>query len=166
VAKVIQPQQRKQSLIICGVPEDTSKEQIAAAIKKTVVNEKPEIIIEKLFADKNDRQYAIVTLTIIEAQRILTKGKLLINFITCQVKPYHKLKRCFKCQQIGHLSYDHKNKTMCGKCGEEHDTRKCSSEIKKCVNCTQENKNTETTYQRTIVPSTLNAQHIEIESTK
>jgi hypothetical protein len=26
--------------------------------------------------------------------------------------------------------------TFCGKCGEEHDTRECQSDIKKCINCT------------------------------
>ncbi|GIY40902.1 hypothetical protein CEXT_25311 [Caerostris extrusa] len=44
VARVIQPQQKTQSLIIYG---DINKEQIIVAIQKTILNEKAEINIEK-----------------------------------------------------------------------------------------------------------------------
>ena len=49
--------------------------------------------------------------------------------------PQCQIKQCFNCQAYGHKADTCKKKTVCGKCAEEHETRKCTSEEMKCANC-------------------------------
>ena len=49
--------------------------------------------------------------------------------------PQCRLNQCFNCQGYGHKANLCTRKTRCGKCAQEHDTRKCESETIQCANC-------------------------------
>jgi len=49
--------------------------------------------------------------------------------------PQCQIKQCFNCQAYGHKADICKKKPKCGKCAQEHETRNCTSEEVKCVNC-------------------------------
>jgi hypothetical protein len=49
--------------------------------------------------------------------------------------PQCRLNQCFNCQGYGHKANVCTRKTRCGKCAQEHDTRKCESETMQCANC-------------------------------
>lgn len=66
---------------------------------------------------------------------LLNAGRVLIDFDSCRVLEDVYVMRCFNCCQYHHRSKECKNKTACQKCGEEHETSKCTSVILQCVNC-------------------------------
>ena len=49
--------------------------------------------------------------------------------------PQCRINQCFNCQGYGHKVNICTRKTRCGKCAQEHDTRKCESETIQCANC-------------------------------
>jgi hypothetical protein len=49
--------------------------------------------------------------------------------------PQCRLNQCFNCQGYGHKANVCTRKVRCGKCAQEHDTRKCESEMMQCANC-------------------------------
>ncbi|GIY32637.1 hypothetical protein CDAR_287351 [Caerostris darwini] len=85
----------------------------------------------KIFTDKNERRHAIVILQEQDAIKLTKIGRVFINLLSSTVRPYHEIKRCFKCQGHGHTSLQCNNKDTCGKCGQHHDTRKCTETTKK-----------------------------------
>ena len=50
-------------------------------------------------------------------------------------KPQCQIKQCFKCQAYGHKADTCRKKLACGRCAQEHQTRDCTNEQVKCVNC-------------------------------
>ncbi|GIX87619.1 hypothetical protein CEXT_760071 [Caerostris extrusa] len=81
-----------------------------------------------------------------EAIQLLRRGRIFLDLQSCTVKPFYEIKRCIKCQKIGHTSLQCKNDTTCGKCGESHDTRTCKKDTKQCINCQHSNKTPKTTF--------------------
>ncbi|GIX77371.1 hypothetical protein CDAR_2491 [Caerostris darwini] len=100
----------------------------------------------KIFTDKNERRHAIVILQEQDAIKLTKIGRIFTNLLSSTVRPYHEIKRCFKCQGHGHTSLQCNNKDTCGKCGQHHDTRKCTETTKKCINCCKYNEVARTNY--------------------
>jgi hypothetical protein len=50
-------------------------------------------------------------------------------------KPQCQIKQCFNCQAYGHKADTCRKKRACGRCAQEHQTRDCTNEQVKCVNC-------------------------------
>ena len=67
----------------------------------------------------------------------VNKDKAVIGLTSCKVYDKKQAKRCFNCQDYGHLAKDCPEATVpsCGKCGENHRTDHCTSEERNCVNC-------------------------------
>ena len=66
--------------------------------------------------------------------------KLTWGYYTIRDRYYVRI--CQHCQRYGHSATEcrHKNeKVICGKCTGDHDTRSCSSESVKCINCARQN---------------------------
>jgi hypothetical protein len=49
--------------------------------------------------------------------------------------PKSQITQCFKCQGYGHKSIVCTREEKCGKCGQSHNTKACTSEVQKCVHC-------------------------------
>ena len=43
--------------------------------------------------------------------------------------------QCFKCQGYGHMANECKNEAKCRVCGQNHNSRDCTENTPKCVNC-------------------------------
>ncbi|GIX77407.1 RNA-directed DNA polymerase from mobile element jockey [Caerostris extrusa] len=65
-----------------------------------------------------------------DAIKLAKIGRVFINLLSSTVRPYHEIKRCYKCQGHGHTSLQCTNRECCGKCGQHHDTRKCTATTK------------------------------------
>ncbi|CAL1263058.1 unnamed protein product [Larinioides sclopetarius] len=68
---------------------------------------------------------------------IQKRRRVCIQLCNCLVKEYHRVKRCFRCQRIGHLQFRCKETPRCSRCSEEH-VNECSNEPK-CINCEDRN---------------------------
>ena len=49
--------------------------------------------------------------------------------------PQCQIKQCFNCQGYGHKASTCTRTAACGKCGQNHETRKCSSDSLHCIQC-------------------------------
>ena len=60
-----------------------------------------------------------------------------LSFVSCTVYPFKPHKRCFKCQEHGHIKRECKQSTAtCAVCAGDHFTDKCTDkETVKCANC-------------------------------
>ena len=65
------------------------------------------------------------------------KDKAIIGLISCKVYDKKQAKRCYNCQDFGHMAKSCPTAELpsCGKCGDNHRTDHCTSEERNCVNC-------------------------------
>jgi hypothetical protein len=49
--------------------------------------------------------------------------------------PQCQIKQCFNCQGYGHKADSCTRTVKCGKCGQNHETKKCSSDSLQCIQC-------------------------------
>lgn len=61
--------------------------------------------------------------------------KLHIGLKRCLVYDHFHIRRCNHCQLYNHYKDKCNNTAVCGKCAGPHETQTCTSDQKKCVNC-------------------------------
>ena len=62
--------------------------------------------------------------------------RVFINLQSCRVSNRFFIRRCNKCQEFKHFHKECKSEvSVCGRCGEQHDTTDCTSDTVKCTNC-------------------------------
>ena len=66
----------------------------------------------------------------------LGSKKLSIGYVLCKSYKLYNHRRCFHCQQHGHVAAKCTNEKACSKCGLNHSYLECHSNFSKCVNCT------------------------------
>ena len=66
--------------------------------------------------------------------------KITLGLNSCKIYDRYHVKRCYNSQKFGHYAKDCPNSDVpcCGKCGDAHCTNDCTSNMKRCVNCTYE----------------------------
>lgn len=88
---------------------------------------------------KNRDLYKAVVRVSEEVRDAIEKGgdKLNIGLTSCPVYDDFFVRRCNLCQSLNHFKENCPRSTpvVCGKCGEHHETRNCSSDVIKCANC-------------------------------
>ena len=62
------------------------------------------------------------------------------RFRVVPLDPLRAVRRCFKCQEYGHIATYCKKSLKCGKCAENHSARECAADREKCVNCLGKHK--------------------------
>ena len=69
------------------------------------------------------------------------RDKLIMGVNSCKVYDRIQTKRCYNCQKFGHYMANCPTPQVhsCGKCSGNHFTRDCTSNDRKCINCTQNN---------------------------
>ena len=70
----------------------------------------------------------------------LGKRKLSIGHSLCRLYRFKHHRRCFQCQEVGHISTDCVKPIACSRCSLEHSSQDCKSISFKCVNCSINNK--------------------------
>lgn len=146
------PKEFMPAVTIVGLPQKYTEEEIIRLLvtqnnhlkKFAVSNDMNEHIkINSVKELKNNssvfQAFANVSIIMREGLRD-SKDKVTIGLSSCKVYDRYYIKRCYNCQRFGHYHRDCKTKDVhnCGKCGEEHPTKDCNSEIRKCINCVRE----------------------------
>jgi hypothetical protein len=72
-------------------------------------------------------------------ERLIGEGKVRFGWIICKVVENIHVIRCFKCMRYGHIADKCNNERTCAKCGENHDTKNCTAQINRCINCVSYN---------------------------
>ena len=65
-------------------------------------------------------------------------GYLYLNLLRCKVYDRFYAPQCYHCQRFNHFSRNCPDKdkiATCGKCADNHETKSCSKNIRKCANC-------------------------------
>ena len=81
--------------------------------------------------------YVILTHNAEAADKCLKKGVFLNCrlFNTEKYTPQYQLTQCYKCQRYGHKVGHCRGKETCARCGEDHTTKDCETDVHKCANC-------------------------------
>lgn len=79
--------------------------------------------------------------------KMLTYGKIYINWERLPVYEDLTISRCYQCQGFNHKNNKCTRKQVCGNCAGNHVTTECESETKKCINCITANKQYNTEYE-------------------
>lgn len=59
----------------------------------------------------------------------------------CYVADSYDVIKCYKCSSFGHIEKNCRRKDyICAECGENHNTKDCQNDNKKCVNCLKHNE--------------------------
>lgn len=135
--KVTIPRERKPQLKIIGIKDNLKEEELIESIVKQndLIDEQNNgIKIVHMFKRQYDR-CAIVEVDGNMFNKIISRGKLRIMWSLCPVFENVSVLRCYKCNGYFHKAGNCRNKTTCGKCGDEHETKNCVSSTKKCINC-------------------------------
>lgn len=62
--------------------------------------------------------------------------RLKLGFVSVKVDEYVPAPlRCFRCQRFGHMTSTCKGRSTCAKCAGDHEDKDCTTQTKKCVNC-------------------------------
>ena len=106
-------------------------------------------IILKVSALKNNDQIGRATIAVSNRIREYIDScndRLYLGNGTCKAHDSFHVKRCYKCQQYGHISENCKHSSACGYCGGSHETRNCNTKnnpsAASCVNCKNSNVKT------------------------
>ena len=144
--KVVTPPARKPTINIAEIDKNYSKEELFAIIKAQNSSRGIEITDENfkiLFLkphQKDDKLFmAVVRVSddIRDAIKHAGGDRVIVNSIACPVFNRFFVRRCNYCQGLNHWKDECKAQApVCGKCAGAHETKNCTSDTKKCANCT------------------------------
>ena len=66
--------------------------------------------------------------------------KLSIGHSLCYSYKFVNHRRCYRCQEPGHIANTCTNTIACSRCSHEHFSKNCNSNIMKCINCVRNGK--------------------------
>lgn len=125
---------------IKAVPQSTSDEQIVNAIKNmhscSRLNEADPKVVYKTRISK-DRSHVVVQLCTLLWQEMVKTGYLSMDWERYKVVNEVPIKRCYKCQQFGHVSGNCSGALTCSFCAGNHSVYECKSisTTGRCSNC-------------------------------
>lgn len=144
---VEEAKRKNPKIIIRGVEEEFLEEEdhvIIEALKKQ--NELTDaegkilgVIAKTKQRGKIDKGNIIIQVETNLRNKICSMGKLNIGWRRCVAHEYFSVVRCFRCARYGHMAAECKNSVTCFKCSESHATTDCTSDVKKCINCLENN---------------------------
>ena len=147
--KVSTPPSRLPTVTIKDIESNITKEELLDAVQMqnrdsgltNITVDNFNILFIKEIKSKNPR-YPDTFLAVVRVSdqvRTLLKtagNRLFVKAQSCKVEDRLFVRRCNKCQLYKHWHKECKSDhSVCGKCGDHHDTRSCESPTKKCINC-------------------------------
>ncbi|CAL1283907.1 unnamed protein product [Larinioides sclopetarius] len=129
--KTIVPLINKKLFIVFGVPVDVSDDEFIHDFEAAFPdNFSGHFRIKKSYNCSDTASKNIILEASPEVSPMIQKRRrVCIQLCNCLVKEYHRVKRCFHCQRIGHLQFRCKETPRCSRCSEEH-VNECSNEPK------------------------------------
>lgn len=147
--KVSTPQSRLPTITILDIASNLNKDELFKTIKEqnkdigiNLTEDNFNILFVKNIKSHNqypDTYQAVVRVSedvrdVLEAPH----NRICIELQSCKVVDRLFVRRCNKCQDFKHFHRECKSDVnVCGKCGENHDTRICQSPTVKCINCSK-----------------------------
>ena len=146
--EVVAPAPKLPTITIINITRDYTKEDLLERVKSQNASKFSGINIDEtsfkiIYMRKhvrNDKLFKAVVRVSNEIRYAMEKAgdKVNIGLSSCPVFDEYFVKRCNHCQRFNHWKNDcPMDKPVCGRCGGEHDTRVCDSEVVKCCNCVQ-----------------------------
>ena len=147
--KISTPASRLPTITIKEIESNISKAELLDAVQMQnrdcglvdITEDNFNILFIKEVKSKSPR-YPDTFLAVVRVSdqvRTLVKNagnRIFVNAQSCKVEDRLFIRRCNKCQHFKHWHKECKSDySVCGKCGEHHDTRTCESPTKKCINC-------------------------------
>ena len=116
-------------VVVYGIPCDYSEEELLVDLRENGYD----VSGLRRFKVKEGAKYGPV---VISFPKGTSPTEVRIVYMIRATRPYvEKVRRCDKCQRIGHLGKHCRGKPRCGKCGASHPTEACKSVTVKCANC-------------------------------
>ncbi|GBM59551.1 hypothetical protein AVEN_164317-1, partial [Araneus ventricosus] len=135
------PKKRHPSIIIYGISDQTTNEEIQDALRHHTGIENDIKLRFKLRGRTEGTSHWVFEIPSDEFQKISMIKKLPINWSMHNVREFFHIKKCQRCQAYGHLVNNCKNiKPFCGFCGNRHQTSQCRATVACCINCNDENR--------------------------
>ncbi|KAG8174404.1 hypothetical protein JTE90_016100 [Oedothorax gibbosus] len=131
---------RKVRLIAFGVPDSIKEQEFKQHLES--LEETGGRPVEIIKAFKNGKKLTDTTNYIMDvdsktADNLLILSKFVLHFNRVRIKRYFNILRCYRCQWFGHASHNCKYDVACAACAGRHETRQCTSNQQKCINCLQ-----------------------------
>lgn len=147
--EILETTLRNPRIKIVGINKDYTKDEMETIIKKqnTIIAEDDlfKVTYIKSFKHKNSKTaYAECSPKIFH--HFMNVKKIYLGWEILPVYEEINVTKCFKCQQFHHKTGECKNKVVCVRCSEDHETKECQSQIKKCKNCENSNSKYKTNY--------------------
>lgn len=123
---------------ICGLTEKLDTHELEQQIKRqNGILADSELQVLKVTEDikHKDTFNAIIRIDKHSFNEVIKRKKVMINWDCCAVKEHLSMMRCHNCSGFNHTKDICINKTACGYCGREHDSRNCDSGNLNCINC-------------------------------
>lgn len=132
---------RKPKIIVSGMCEKITKEEIVTKIKRQNSSmENAELKVVSIFGKNNFS--SVIEMDSDSFNKLMTseRKKLNIGWSSCVVKEHIDVLTCYKCQGFHHKATNCTQQRACKKCAGEHDVRECKSNAIKCINCSKANQ--------------------------
>ncbi|KAG8156066.1 hypothetical protein JTE90_007574 [Oedothorax gibbosus] len=129
---------KKQRLIFFGVPDDYDEKKFRDLIMGLEEVQVKDCEIVKSFGNSRKTSNLLNFIADIDtnaATYLLKATKLIVDYCRIRINKYINIQRCFRCQRFGHTAYKCSYKHACAGCGDNHDTRQCTSKEVLCINC-------------------------------
>ncbi|KAL1447351.1 hypothetical protein WDU94_005657 [Cyamophila willieti] len=132
--------EKKTTLLISGMDEVTTKDEIIGALNKKIGrDETGKLSIKTLYSNRSGEQVTTIETTKSLAAKILETPSIRIGWSSCKVKEKVKIVRCSNCLRVGHTVRTCKTKKTqvlkCLKCTQEgHTVKDCKNESF-CLSC-------------------------------
>lgn len=138
--KIMNKERLKPRLLIKDFPMNIAFSDILANVAEAVGYETDttEIRVITEFIDKNKRyKNVLIEATPQARNKLMTYGRLYINYESCRIEDYIRVLQCYKCLKFNHTAKNcTASVTTCGHCAGEHNSRECKQKDKiKCANC-------------------------------
>lgn len=137
----------KNKLILFGIPEEIGENELMEELKSLEELKSREIRILKFFKGRKDILHAIIQVDNYTREILLKKKRILVDLVPVRIGEYKEIKRCYRCQSYGHLSYDCKQEIKCAICQGQHDTRTCTETEATCCYCKENNNHRSDSFQ-------------------
>lgn len=145
------PQKQYPRIIVYGVPKEWSEIDILNEIDSIIPQEEdiPSKWCKSSFkVGSKDGKYNPNWVFEVhpEVRRVvLQKGKIYLDWKSCNVEDYVRISRCYKCQRFGHVAKHCNSEKQCGFCAAtDHESKDCrhkeDTARHKCANCMRAGK--------------------------
>ncbi|GBM65997.1 hypothetical protein AVEN_152201-1 [Araneus ventricosus] len=136
--EIIKPLPRKPRIVIYGVDNDLTKEEV----QENLVSQNNDMTTEGFavlssFQGKQGKNW-ITQLNPDVYQRIKDRDRLNIVWTRLKFREYLRVMQCYKCFRYGHIRERCRNDESCVRCGKGHRSTNCEKDMK-CRNCSFHN---------------------------